>query len=44
MTSLSHTTDLAPPPEVGAEVWLEDLVGGLMASINRQRGHNPARI
>ena len=29
MSSLAHTSDdPAPPPEAGAEVWLEDLVGG----------------
>lgn len=28
MTSLVHAPDIAPPPQVGTEVWLEDLVGG----------------
>lgn len=28
MSPLAQTPDLAPPPDVGAEVWLEDLVGG----------------
>jgi PilZ domain len=28
VSSLAHDSDLAPPPGSGAEVWLEDLVGG----------------